>query len=292
MKKLAYLLCIILVAVSLTGCNDKKENTIDDVKELTPQEKYDKAMTLLENDEKSAIEILREIPDFKDVKTYIDNYDFKHRFDGTYFMFTGDIDSAKETSPSYRIVIDGLNQNTTFTRYQYNIDDIYLNGYTYYKGRYNTFINKLVCDDTFSTCKQIVLSTVDENKYYQQTFDENAEDIYKISTYVFSKDLITEHTHYIKKIYSLDVDSTITYKKISNAVELPPERQDTQQPQEPKVGMTKEEVERSTILSQKTGQSIKKINKDTYSWGTKEQWVYDRGYIYFRNDVVTSISER
>ena len=150
----------------------------------------------------------------------------------------------------------------------------------------HTFINKLVCDDTFSTCKQIVLSTVDENKYYQQTFDENAEDIYKISTYVFSKDLITEHTHYMKKIYSFDVDSTITYKKISNAVELPPERQDTQQPQEPKVGMTKEEVERSTWGYPK------KINKDTYSWGTKEQWVYDRGYIYFRNDVVTSISER
>ena len=117
-------------------------------------------------------------------------------------------------------------------------------------------------------------------------YDENAEDIYKISTYVFSKDLITEHTHYMKKIYSFDVDSTITYKKISNAVELPPERQDTQQPQEPKVGMTKEEVERSTWGYPK------KINKDTYSWGTKEQWVYDRGYIYFRNDVVTSISER
>ena len=36
-----------------------------------------------------------------------------------------------------------------------------------------------------------------------------------------------------------------------------------------------------------------KINKDTYSWGTVEQWVYkDRGYIYFRNGTVVSISER
>lgn len=289
MKKISYLLCILLVAICLTGCNDKKENTtpnINDVKELTPQEKYDKAMTLLESDEKSAIELLREIQDYKDVKTYIDNYDFKHRFDGTYFMFTGDITSAKETSPSYRLLINGLDKNVTFTTYQYNIDDIYLNGYTYYKGRYNTYVNKLICDETFSTCKQIVLSKVDENKYYQQSFNENEDDIYKISTYIFEKDLITEHTHYIKKIYNFDKDSTTTYKKISNKVELPPERQDTQQPKEPKVGMTKEEVERSTWGYPN------KINKDTYSWGTREQWVYDKGYIYFRDDVVTSISER
>ena len=49
--------------------------------------------------------------------------------------------------------------------------------------------------------------------------------------------------------------------------------------------MTKEEVERSTWGYPK------KINKDTYSWGTKEQWVYDKGYIYFRDGIVTSISE-
>lgn len=36
-----------------------------------------------------------------------------------------------------------------------------------------------------------------------------------------------------------------------------------------------------------------KINRDTYSWGTTEQWVYnDHGYVYFKNGVVTSVSER
>lgn len=35
------------------------------------------------------------------------------------------------------------------------------------------------------------------------------------------------------------------------------------------------------------------INKDTYAWGTEEQWVYDgKGYVYFENGIVTSVSER
>ncbi len=56
---------------------------------------------------------------------------------------------------------------------------------------------------------------------------------------------------------------------------------------EPAIGMTKDEVEDSTWGSPS------KINKDTYSWGITEQWVYnDRGYIYFENGIVTSISER
>ena len=39
--------------------------------------------------------------------------------------------------------------------------------------------------------------------------------------------------------------------------------------------------------------TITYINKDTYSWGTTEQWVYNnKGYIYFKNGIVTSISER
>lgn len=55
---------------------------------------------------------------------------------------------------------------------------------------------------------------------------------------------------------------------------------------EPKIGMTASEVENSTW-----GKPNKK-NKDTYSWGTKEQWVYSGyKYIYFENGIVTSISE-
>jgi hypothetical protein len=55
----------------------------------------------------------------------------------------------------------------------------------------------------------------------------------------------------------------------------------------PQIGMTESEVLQSTW-----GYPNKK-NKDTYSWGTTEQWVYDNyGYVYFRNGIVSSISER
>lgn len=55
----------------------------------------------------------------------------------------------------------------------------------------------------------------------------------------------------------------------------------------PKVGMTASEVEKTSW-----GKPDKK-NKDTYSWGTTEQWVYnDKGYVYFENGKVTSVSER
>ena len=51
--------------------------------------------------------------------------------------------------------------------------------------------------------------------------------------------------------------------------------------------MTEEE-----IISGMWG-SPKRKNKDEYSWGTEEQWVYpSRGYIYFKNGIVTSIQHR
>lgn len=54
----------------------------------------------------------------------------------------------------------------------------------------------------------------------------------------------------------------------------------------PAIGMTAEEVRASTWGSPK------EINKDTYSWGVKEQWVYSGyRYIYLEDGIVTSISE-
>lgn len=54
----------------------------------------------------------------------------------------------------------------------------------------------------------------------------------------------------------------------------------------PRIGMTKEQVRVSTW-----GQP-KKINTTTTANGVTEQWVYSRGYIYFKNEVVTTIQER
>lgn len=53
---------------------------------------------------------------------------------------------------------------------------------------------------------------------------------------------------------------------------------------EPSIGMTESEVLNSTWGSPK------RKNVDTFSWGTTAQWVYDKGYIYFKNGRVTSIS--
>lgn len=290
-KKLFYLLfialTIVLSIVYLIKHNDKKDNittitpTIDENKEPTIQEKYDKAMSLMEENEKEAIKLLKEIPDFKDSKTYIDNYDFRHRFDGTYFsVYRDDVSTAIEKSPSWRMVINGLNQNSNITKYQYNLHDMWVNGTTYYKGRFNTYQSKLICDESLSICKEIILQNGED------TFDENAENIYRIFTYVFSENLINVNIHYITKKYNYDEDSTFVYKKISDEVELPPERQETKYPEEPKIGMTKAEVRKSTWGYPD------KINKSYYSWGTREQWVYDRGYIYFSDNIVTSISEK
>lgn len=60
----------------------------------------------------------------------------------------------------------------------------------------------------------------------------------------------------------------------------------TEQLRYPEIGMTADEVKKSTW-----GEPTK-INKTTYSWGTSEQWVYSNyRYIYFENGIVTAIQE-
>jgi len=50
-----------------------------------------------------------------------------------------------------------------------------------------------------------------------------------------------------------------------------------------RIGMTQTDV-----LASSWGRP-NKINRTTYSWGTKEQWVYDGGYLYFTNGVLDAI---
>lgn len=57
-------------------------------------------------------------------------------------------------------------------------------------------------------------------------------------------------------------------------------------PKEPRIGMTAEEVKKSTWGEPKS------INKNTYEWGVHEQWVYsDYNYIYLEDGIVTAIQE-
>lgn len=54
----------------------------------------------------------------------------------------------------------------------------------------------------------------------------------------------------------------------------------------PKVGMTE-----SQVKSSKWGYPSK-INRNEYSWGVTEQWVFEEGYVYFENGIVTSVQYR
>lgn len=80
-----------------------------------------------------------------------------------------------------------------------------------------------------------------------------------------------------------DTSNGIVYTHTNTSTSLP----DKIILKEPAIGMTKTEV-----LESIWGTPNKK-NIDTYSWGTHEQWVYNhKGYIYFKNGIVTSISTR
>lgn len=255
--------------------------------ELTSEEKYEKAMLLLETDEEEAINILKEIPDYQDSQSYIDNYNFKHRFDGTYFMFSGNFDTAIEKNPSSRVIINGLSEESTIIAYMYSLHDTYIQGNKYFTGRYNDHEEKWKCNSTLDVCKNIRLTSVDENGYYAQTFDENADNIYRISTITISDNLITESTHYVTKIYGSEEDYDVTFKKLNDSVELPEERQPSEiNPEDPAIGMTPEEVRASSWGAPDS------ITERTFSWGTREVWSYsDKGYIHFENGKVIAITE-
>lgn len=70
------------------------------------------------------------------------------------------------------------------------------------------------------------------------------------------------------------------YEWVSASTTVPAEKGD------PKIGMTELEVYGSSWGYPKS------INKTTTAAGTREQWVYDFGYVYLTNGIVTAIQER
>lgn len=82
---------------------------------------------------------------------------------------------------------------------------------------------------------------------------------------------------HIKDIHKPDDEDV--YSKISDNTDVPSEKV------EPTIGMTEDEV-----LSSTWG-TPEKRNVTTTTGGTREQWVYDNGYIYFTDGIVTSIQE-
>lgn len=137
------------------------------------------------------------------------------------------------------------------------------------------------------------------------SFDlQRISDEYEISVYYYSekrlleiKDRLPQKSNDISSYqdYYADRDTSLSasqaeYDKMvaeKAAKEEAKNAADKLAKSEPKIGMTKAEVE-----SCAWGSPDKK-NIDTYSWGTEEQWVYrSKGYVYFKNGVVSSVSKR
>lgn len=77
----------------------------------------------------------------------------------------------------------------------------------------------------------------------------------------------------------IDESDIRIYEKVSDNTEVPKEKI------EPYIGMPKNEVGSSTWGYPK------KTNKTTTVYGTREQWIYEDGYIYITDGIVTAIQE-
>lgn len=136
--------------------------------------------------------------------------------------------------------------------------------------------------------------TVD-SLYYEAYGDSVDEDNH--STYKFILDengaLVVTKSNSPTWVYSINEDgqllitgikfgNTSLYDKVSDNTELP----EIYKRSAPKIGMTQSQVIASTWGSPK------KRNKTQTAYTEREQWVYDNGYIYFDDGIVTSIQKK
>lgn len=138
-------------------------------------------------------------------------------------------------------------------------------------------------------------------KYDENFLSEN--ELYDIEEDYLSEDELVAYKEYLKNYfpkYSYEITAfshdciktdlyTIEYAdaKFSENITDEMDREINRKiKKEPAIGMTAEQVEASTWGKPKD------INKTTYSWGVKEQWVYsDYRYIYLEDGIVTAIQE-
>lgn len=114
--------------------------------------------------------------------------------------------------------------------------------------------------------------------------ERNGDKIKADYTYKIENDVLKYHAYESKSESELEFYEK---KKITDEEELEIVRKaDTLVSEDPYIGMSREKLANSTWGSPED------INKTTYSWGTKEQWVYSGyRYIYLEDGVVTAIQE-
>lgn len=148
---------------------------------------------------------------------------------------------------------------------------------------------------TDSKYERLIISDDTLNFVYESTI--GSKSYCDVNTFYFGYDeaenLVVMNQHSQPRYtISLGEDGTLTitdisggddarvYEKISDNTEVPEEKV------EPAIGMTEAEVYASTWGAPQ------KVNTTTTAAGKREQWVYEDGYIYLDNGIVTTIQER
>lgn len=203
-----------------------------------------------------AKELLGKITGYKDSNELLTDLNNIHKFDGKWY---GTFPNTNSKMTSGLSAICQSSHNWIF-----NGNKCYLVYNTYNKiNSYNEYYNKIENDIIYIYDKKENIKNKDK-AILTMNYENNE---LKYEHKIFKSELMSIH-------------------KVDNDTNLPK----TQMILEPSIGMTHEEVRNSTWGNPD------KINKDTYSWGTTEQWVYKDGkysnkYIYFKNGYVSSISE-
>ena len=228
---------------------------IENVDECKNEILYIVAKRNYENDDYLlAKDLLEKIINYKDSKELLDKLNNIHKFDGKWYGImpnTSNISGLSPLSmPSHEWIFKG--------------NKCYL--------IYNTYNKKNSYDTYYNSIENNTIYIYEKEKYIG-----NKEKSIIVMNYI---DNVLKYEHRVFKLELMSIHKT------DDSTELPK----TQTILEPSIGMTSEEVKKSTWGSPY------EINKDTYSWGTSEQWVYKKGkysykYIYFKNGYVSSISE-
>lgn len=269
-RKILILLSLAIIIVSL----------IISINIIKPKEKYQEAIQLFEeNNLKEANAIFKELGDYKESEKYLENINEEinsQRYKEAYnFYVEGNFDEAEELFSQIT-----LETYKGTERYLENI--VQLKKYTGTWSEIGGDGNWLIFD------KWTVYEVVNPNNFFQTIFDDkynldDSKDHIKVTfPAAVIKYYINENGQLTKeRIHKNPNENTVqTFKKINESTALPAGIK------EPQIGMTAEEVKKSTWGEPE------KINKTTTKYGVSEQWVYyGYKYIYLENGIVTAIQE-